>query len=300
MAVLLRLLQAVRPEVLHIINSDLSWRLLDRHGERVRRLTRIFGSIFCVQRDYTTQVPIGYAANYLGVARLYCESLLTDNAFFQRDAAQVIPGVGAISAVTIYNPLAWSSEGSETTEHKELDLPSVPTVLWAGRLDKQKRADLLFDIAEQMPDVRFCVFGSAVTDGEVPMRPLPNVDFRGEFRAPSELFREGGYHAYVYTSHEDGLPNILLEIGAYGVPIVAPAIGGIPELISDETGILLSAEADANAYATALRTIFVAPTSAKQRAEKLISLIRARHSWAHFQRSVESIPNYIGTEPRPL
>jgi glycosyltransferase involved in cell wall biosynthesis len=300
MAVLFRLLQALRPEVFHIINSDLSWKLLGRKGERVKRLTRVFGSIFCVQRDYATKAPIGYAANYLGVAQLYCESLLTDNKSFPREAAQIFPSMGAVSAVTIYNPLACPSAEPEPAAQKEPDLPSVPTVLWAGRLDRQKRADLLFDIAQRLPDVRFCVFGSVVTDGDVPMRPLPNVEFRGGFRRPEELFRDGGYHAYVYTSHEDGLPNILLEIGAYGVPIVAPAIGGIPELISDETGILLGAEADAKDYETALRAIFAAPASAKQRAQKLISLIRERHSWAGFQHSVESIPNYLGTETRTL
>lgn len=43
----------------------------------------------------------------------------------------------------------------------------------------------------------------------------------------------------VLTSHNEGMPVSLMEAAACGVPVVAPAVGGIPELVGDnETGLL--------------------------------------------------------------
>lgn len=46
----------------------------------------------------------------------------------------------------------------------------------------------------------------------------------------------------VLTSENEGMPVSLMEAAACGVPVVAPAVGGIPELVADgETGLLSKA-----------------------------------------------------------
>ena len=45
---------------------------------------------------------------------------------------------------------------------------------------------------------------------------------------------------HVLPSYREGFPNTPMEAGAMGLPLIAPEVGGIPEIVkSDITGILL-------------------------------------------------------------
>jgi glycosyltransferase involved in cell wall biosynthesis len=52
-------------------------------------------------------------------------------------------------------------------------------------------------------------------------------------------------------SHNEGVPNVVLEAMACGTPVVATRVGGIPEVVPDYAGILLPVQ-DQPALETAL------------------------------------------------
>lgn len=56
----------------------------------------------------------------------------------------------------------------------------------------------------------------------------------------------------VLTSDNEGMPVSLMEAGACGIPVVATAIGGVPELVQDGVTGLLAPPRDSSALASAL------------------------------------------------
>lgn len=85
----------------------------------------------------------------------------------------------------------------------------------------------------------------------------------------------------VLTSEYEGMPVCLMEAAACGVPSVATAVGGVPELVQDGVTGLLAPAGDATAVADRLERLLVDPVlaaqlgaEARKRAEREFSVSR--------------------------
>jgi glycosyltransferase involved in cell wall biosynthesis len=74
------------------------------------------------------------------------------------------------------------------------------------------------------------------------------------FVVPSVVARDGD---------RDGLPNVLLEAAACGVPIVASDVGGVTDFVDESTG-RLAAPGDAPALAALIRQVFEEPHKTRE------------------------------------
>ena len=148
--------------------------------------------------------------------------------------------------------------------------------LWASRPAAQKRVTLLLQIAHYMarlyPDFRIDVYGGRPHDFKVfTSSSLPtNIKFCGEYASWSNLHTVS-YDAFLYTSIYDGIPNVLIEAMSTGLPVIAPAIGGIPEVIEDGvTGTLVPDDPDdavmTERYVTAMQNVASNPSLARRMA----------------------------------
>ena len=76
----------------------------------------------------------------------------------------------------------------------------------------------------------------------------------------------------VLPSQTEGLPTVLVEAGSLRLPVIASSVGGIPELLGDDRGAILS-EISAEGIMAALRTFVGHRDEAEQAAERLRELV---------------------------
>jgi glycosyltransferase involved in cell wall biosynthesis len=174
-----------------------------------------------------------------------------------------------------------------------------PRILWAGRMDKQKRPDLIAPIAARLarlrPDAEIHVYGGALLDDfdPVSLGECTNVRVRGPFSCFDEIAQQG-FACFLYTSLFDGLPNVLLEAIAAGLPVVAPDVGGVSELIDDgRTGCLLAADPDTDAladtYACALAALLGSPDLRERLSVTALEQLGVQHAADSHRRRVAEL-----------
>lgn len=304
------LIAVIRPDTIHNINSEVAWHLIHERGDQLIEKTNLFASIFAMQFDKANRI-IGYAASFLQKGLPYLTGLITDNHRFIEDAAREF-GLSEEQKSKfhpVYIPSRALNEqiirvAKERIENFSSRIRSKKFLqaVWAGRADAEKRIDLFFDVALRTDFVTFDMYGKVIVDGDggLEIPDLPNLTYLGGFTDVNEIFASKEYDALIFTSRWEGMPNILIEAATWGVPIIAPDVGGIRELVNQDTGYLLPRYINASDYYKAFESIRNNPNEAARRAGNMLDLVLYRHNWDSFTASVRSLPGYFRMHEKVL
>ncbi len=80
----------------------------------------------------------------------------------------------------------------------------------------------------------------------------------------------------VLPSYQEGLPTVLVEAGSFGLPVIASAVDGTPELLGADRGLLLPA-IDAPSIRDAIVAVAADPAGAAERAGRLREHVLAEY-----------------------
>lgn len=284
--VLLRLLLQSSAQTIHLINSYLGWQVFEKFGKPLRSSGKhLFASVYCDDLD-RYGIRCGYAVEFLPKVWMHLNGVFSDNMTFIQSLKQR-DGLPSELMHCLYFP-APSRNISKPSQGEK--------VLWASRLTAQKRPELLLEIARRMPDVVFDVYGELDERGDDvvlrSLKGLPNVNYHGRYDDFSLVASNGGYALFLYTSAYDGLPNVLLEATAAGLPVVAPRIGGVGELIDSDTGFLLEPQAKELAFVESIREVLSNSEEAARRVLLAQARLRSQHSQEAFAQRLCELPDY--------
>ncbi|HXC45225.1 MAG TPA: glycosyltransferase [Solirubrobacteraceae bacterium] len=142
---------------------------------------------------------------------------------------------------------------------RERDYDGELRMIAVGRLDAEKNplllADILATVRQSRPSWRLIVCGEgsleeALAERLAELGVAEHAQLHGyvPFTELGELYRDA--HAFLHVSWTEGVPQVLFEAWAAALPIVATAVGGVPE--AADGAALLVAPGDASAAANAL------------------------------------------------
>lgn len=287
-----RLVTQLKTQNLHIINSEFGYNWARRHYELLKEQYDVCVSLFCnefipgsdLRGEFSYSDP--YLLNIFGAVKkvftdnkTIIEKTIEDNAFD--------PGKFLVH----YQPV----EDMEMLPVKQkFGTDGKMHILWAERVVPTKLPDLVVEIGKRLDPEKFAIdmygslgeeINSAIFNG------APAVRYCGVFDGFSSLPIEQ-YDVLLYTALDDGVPNVILEATAAGLPVIASNDGGVGEFIkSEKTGILIEEYLKPEEYVVALERVRRNPSDLVVYVENAQKLLKKQHSWAGF---VEKVKRDIG------
>jgi glycosyltransferase involved in cell wall biosynthesis/predicted metal-dependent phosphoesterase TrpH len=158
-------------------------------------------------------------------------------------------------------------------------LPGEMSVLYVGRLTKEKGADLLADAflaaRERDPRLHLCLAGGGPEEGALRERLGGHATFLGWLEGEGLARAYASADLFLFASRTDTFGQVLLEAQASGLPVVAVAEGGPCAIVDDGvTGLLRPAEVDA--LAGAVVELAAAPLQRERLAQRALEAVRER------------------------
>ncbi len=103
------------------------------------------------------------------------------------------------------------------------------------------------------------------------------VTFLGELSHDEAMKRLARSSIFVLPSYTEGFPNVILEAMGMGKPIIASNVGAIPEMLSDDCGILIPAK-NAEALEKELERIVTNPGVGREMGKRAKNRVLANYS----------------------
>lgn len=139
-----------------------------------------------------------------------------------------------------------------------------------------KRLHLLVDALQQIDqlDIHWIHIGDGPLAESISARAKERLGAKSniiyQFTGPRtnaelmQFYRETYVDVFVNTSSAEGIPVTIMEAQSFGIPVVAPRVGGIPEIVSEKTGRLFEVDASPLTIAQLIsEVLLLSPDDAK-------------------------------------
>ena len=224
----------------------------------------------------------GLKVEFLKTLRSVCarraDTVIVPSRFLARAVANW--GVSEKKIAVIYNsvdpvspsPFEGEGKGEGLSSFAGLRPVSIPMstrikVVTVGRLVPWKQIDHLIEAVTECEDAGLVIVGDGPERGRLEDIVRENqltdrVYFAGQ-RSKEETFAlMAACDLFVLNSTYEGFPHVVLEAMCAGLPVVATAVGGTPELVRDgENGLLIAP----NANGALSKTLMKLVTSSEER-----------------------------------
>ncbi len=293
---LLKIYRQEKPDVVHLNSSKIGG--IGALAGRICRVPKIIftahGWAFNEKRNFISRKIIAFL-QWLTVLMSH-----TTIAVSQSMANQILnfPFVSPKKIKVVYNGVAEIDfETRATSRHPHITNRAAEkrdTMLnhsvWIGtisELHKNKGIDVALnafaEIAKKYDQVIFVVIGEGeerarLTD-QIQKLGLADRAFLVGFIPDAKRYLKA-FDIFTLTSRTEALPYVVLEAGLAGLPVIASAVGGIPEIINstDVSCLVTTGKQAEHAIKTAIEKLITKPEMQQQLGQNLQKRVRAEFS----------------------
>lgn len=237
---------------IHIINSQFAYEFIEEHKIYFENDNKkIIASAFSKSVNSYGKI-YGYSQTHLPKIYEMLSYIVTDNDAVCNEWTKEY-GFEKNKMMVLY-------QNVDVNKNKLIDITNKKKykILWAARVCDEKIPEIVFEIARNLEESKFDIhmYGeldeSHVNFFRNRSRPR-NVKYMGKYDG-FESINYCDYDIFLYTSLFDGMPNVLLEAGSHGMPIISSGVGGVKELLKDN-GIIIDNYLDPKSYSLAIRDL---------------------------------------------
>lgn len=97
------------------------------------------------------------------------------------------------------------------------------------------------------------------------------TDFRGSVQHHEilDFYEKKSVNIFILTSETEGSGMAILEAQSYGIPAVVIGVGGVTDVVSTKTGIVLNPDAEGKEIAEAIRALLISDLNSQGSREKI-------------------------------
>lgn len=169
---------------------------------------------------------------------------------------------------TLYSPLGSSDFGvcKKSRDTSQVSIVSCSTIYPLKRVDLIFESVLLFAKTNNNMQVYWTHMGGGVDFEKINnlaaqnKQPNLSVNLTGNLSHDKviEIFQDKKYDVFINLSVNEGVPVSIMEAISFDIPVVATAVGGTPEIVTSESGKLVSPCPTSHEVANAISDVLAA------------------------------------------
>ena len=280
-------IRSLRPAAVFNVNSRLFWDSMRPYGKALASSMALYTYLFCNDKNIYGEwggYPARYFYRYFDIFR----AVITDSKYLAEELRTCfqIPPEQMNKLVALDAPMR---NPRQLVRSPEMNEKRRAQIFWGGRFDRQKRLDVVFALASRFPEIDFRLWGEPVLDKDYLNYKRPdNVILEGVYKDFNDVPLER-CDLWLHTSEWDGVPTLLIDVAATGVPLVGSVAGGCGEVLVEGLCHRIADVEDVDAFERAIRTVLADPAAAREKAARLRDVTLARRAPAAYRAEVEKL-----------